>query len=397
MSKMNSFGIEKNAIEDLPAHIMNLPSNDVGKFGEEETLKFFKLLAGPQNVFDGPLIRIKDEHKNTQEVELCDGIIRYGDTLFFIQLKTKQTSKSSPSDYNKWVLRKTKDVSRQRKKTISWLQQIGDSKIEVIDGRKKINQLNWKRYNIVFLLILIVDDPKNINSKNGAITTRLNKKEQIEGYPLIRILFNELLLMNQFPNHFQQPLILEYLRMLQYQPAHYLKENFIGFGERFIDPKPKFFPGCSTLISELFKNNRFEKHTTKRILGPIDFLQINIKQDIENYLMDPDEDNPVAIIRPSSENNKPIYIFSRMSAMQGVSSIKEASKRIKDKIYELPYNEQYKELSIDIAQDTIIAFVFYVALTGSNSCFFISISDPLNKLGVPYNFNYDLPSIKFLV
>lgn len=161
-----------------------IPSIKAGEYGEQKMLDLFSTIVGKENVFYGPKLKIKQSNGVLKsEVELCDGIVRYGDTLFLIQLKTRNKSASSSisdmENYPKWLIAKTKRASKQRKDTIKWLNEWHENFLPCNNLTGEEIKLNWKKYNLVSILLFAVDDANDITQLDSKIKERTNDKEQL--------------------------------------------------------------------------------------------------------------------------------------------------------------------------------------------------------------------------
>lgn len=365
---------------------LKFTSKDVGKEGEIKTLNLFSNVVGAQNVFIDP---------RDKELELCDGIIRYGDTLFFIQLKTRNEVASETS-LDRWVEKQTKKVSSQRKSTISQLNNNDKDYLIVEDLRGKANKLKWKRYNIVFLLILAVEDAAEVKTLQEYRRKRTNDKEQEEEYPLIRILLNDIFMIDSaLPDAFKF-LIMEYLRAIQYQTVHYLGKDWDHFLSKFPIADIRFYlPLFSQNLMQNFKDGRISKTASKKIIGHIDHIANEDRHAID-YHLNNGTVAPTYIIKVRP-NDPFIYVFRRMIASKPEHSLEECLRLSSNVISETLINDpRYKE--IKYTEDTpVILFGCFEPYNRSESKIFTMIFDPIGYLDQPYDLEKDLPSRDFIL
>ncbi len=261
--------------------------NNIGEYSEELVLSFFEDQVGANNVFKPKTTKIQ----GVGEYELSDGIVRYFDTLFILQTKSRSPDNDKLTGEGgllKWVDRKTKAAVRQGKESIRKIRATADDCIELTNRNGEKENIDINKYNLAILLLIVAPGISKIaHDDNQSIRT--NNKEQIDGAPLIRMFYNDLLYCSNFlremqthPNDSGYSLIMHFIRLLQYQTKHKIGTGVRDFINFFLvvsnDGNLSAYKELIEQLDIMFDKNKANKHLVKKISGFLDYLELEYKK-----------------------------------------------------------------------------------------------------------------------
>lgn len=203
----------------------NRDRNASGTHGEKLTLEFFEKVVGSANVLVPALYA-----SVLGEIELNDGMVLYGDTLYILQVKTRNPEAEwSPNGIEKWMRQRGKEAVHQSKKTQKFFEE--NPVIQIKKDNQKFD-FDTTGLQLVSLVILVMSDLDNLHLiEDPRALRRSNMHLTHEGVlPLMRITLNELYAM-WAASHDDS--VMKYLRWLQDQPRCTVGDEYRRFMEEF--------------------------------------------------------------------------------------------------------------------------------------------------------------------
>lgn len=379
----------KNSFEkfEVVQQIHLSPSKDesAGQLGEKMLHEFFAMVLGPDSIFDTGYVYLKGEERGketTRKVEVSDGAVIYEDSLFLLQIKTREPSISDDAEsLEKWISKMTKKAAQQSRETISFLEQFPT--LEVKNYLEEPRTLRTKNYNLISLLILVFPDISIVENIPPQKLIRNNIKEQLQGVPLLRTSANELINIYAMS---QTPLVVEYLRMMQYQDDHMLNNDIVRYLEIFSYEENFLLYEFNKEIYNLVHQKKINKHASKRLTSGLDYLYSSEKQAINEHF-DNDRDRIYAFaVKETNTTYCLISLHAKEKSHTINTAVDAAKEELRTRRSQNPKLEEMANFLLLIQYTTLDNQVFYVLIP--------ELTKDINRIYIPEK---ELPSLSRLL